>query len=111
MKDHAGPLLVGTSFIDSFYKGIFTKDHCIILIQSHQSVFISEYTPLSGLLTVLQRELSVETNTDDQQYNRKKTLLFRVAKFVKIPANAGASVSVTTSRAGVIYMPPYQKLR
>lgn len=65
------PLIFGTPFIDKFALGISLMERYIFPLQSRAVVIISEYTPLSDPLAVLQSDLDAEINTEDEQ---KKTM-------------------------------------
>lgn len=65
---------------------------------------ISQRRPPLELLIVTKSDPDADTNSEDQQDNCKRTQLFGVAKCVAILKNTGASVSVTTSIAELIYI-------
>lgn len=60
-----------------------------------------------GSLAVVQNKPDVVTDTEDRQDSKERTLLFKVDKFFEIPSNIDASVSVTSSSPGRIYMAPH----
>lgn len=98
------PLLVGTSFIDRFVKEIFPMKRRITPIQSHPLTIISEYAPRSDPMAASQTDSDAEIDTEGLYESNNKTLLFRVANCITTPPNIKASVSITTSIHGLIYV-------
>lgn len=96
------PLLIETQFIDMFVKEIIPMKRCIVPIQSRPEASVSEYTLPSDPPAVLKSHSDAGTDSEDQQDNNARTLIFRVAKCVAIRPNTEASVSVSTTRAGLI---------
>lgn len=92
------------------FKGSFAMERRVVHIQSRPAAIMSKYTPLLDLLAVLQIDSEAETTTDDLQENKEKTPVFRVAKYVVIPPSTEASVSITTSCAGLINTVPHPSL-
>lgn len=100
----AGMLLGGMSFIDKFGKQNFSTERGIVPIQYRSVAIISEYTPPSDLLVVLQTESNIEIIAERRQDKKHGTLLFRGAKCVAIPPRSEVPGPVTPTSAGLIYM-------
>lgn len=95
-------LLAGTSFIDSFVKGVFPMGCRIIPIRTRPVAIIRKHTTLSDPLTVSQTHLDSKTCTEDLLDKKNETPRFRVTKRVAIMPNTEASLLVTRSSVGIV---------
>lgn len=105
----AVPLLIRTSFVDRFDKEIFFMEWRIAPIPSLPVSFISEYTALLDLLAVLHSNSDAETIIDYRQDNNTRTPLSRFAKWITTLPNTEASIPVTNSSSGPVFVAPKLK--
>lgn len=83
---------------------IITMKRRTVPIWSHPVACISKFKPQSDLLAVRICNSNAETITANPQGSREWTLLARKTKYVAILLNRRASVRVTTSSNGLVYM-------
>lgn len=98
---------VGTSMFDRSVKEIFPIERHIFSIQSQTVASIPEYAPPMDLLGLLHSYSNAETSTDNIQDNIERAPLFKVTNYFAFLPNAETSVSVTTSIAKLVYIPPH----
>lgn len=74
------PLLMVTSFMDRFIKGVFLMRQHIVFIWSRSFAIIWEYTTSLDPLAVLQNDSETGSDTEDGQDNKTRKPLFRVPR-------------------------------